>query len=114
VKDDRPYLLHIRESIRSIEQYTRGGRDEFFAERIIQDAVIRNLEVIGEAAKQLSEPTRLAEPSIPWKSIAGMRDVLIHHYFGVDLDTVWNVVEQNLGPLHAAVQKVLSERDICE
>lgn len=74
---------------------------------MIQDAVIRNLEVIGEAVKGLSESLRQANPDVPWKQVAGMRDVLIHHYFGVKLDTVWMVVIDHLPKLKQRVEELL-------
>lgn len=76
-----------------------GNRDEFFAKKIIQDAVIRNLEIIGEANKNLSETFRGDHPDIPLKQIAGLRYVLIHHYFGVELESIWLVVESRLSGL---------------
>lgn len=72
-----------------------------------QDAVIRKLEIIGEAVKQLSDATKRSRPEIPWKQIAGMRDQLTHHYFGVDLALVWRVVERDLPALKAAVTALL-------
>ncbi len=92
-RDPRAYLEHIRESIERIKSYTRSGRADFHASIVTQDAVIRNLEIIGEATKNLSEEIRAREPAVPWKAIAGMRDVLIHQYFGVDLNTVWITIE---------------------
>jgi uncharacterized protein with HEPN domain len=108
VKDDRVYLAHIRDAIGRIDAYTSGGRDRFFAETVVQDAVIRNLEVIGEAVKCLSDEARSACPDVPWKPIAGMRDVLIHHYFGVKLETVWQVVIEHLPPLRERVEQALA------
>jgi len=89
VKDERVYLGHIRDAVNDIEQYTSVGRDAFVAERMRHDAVIRKLEIIGEAVKQLSDATKDRRPEIPWKQIAGMRDRLTHDYFGVDLALVW-------------------------
>jgi uncharacterized protein with HEPN domain len=96
VKDERVYLLHAIEAIDAVLSYTEGGREEFFAERKTQDAVIRNIEVIGQAVKGISDDTRMLEPTVPWRQIAGMRDKLIHEYFGVDLNLVWDVVERDL------------------
>jgi uncharacterized protein with HEPN domain len=73
----------------------------------VQDAVIRNLEVIGEAVKGLSDELRTSNSDVPWKQIAGMRDVLIHHYFGVKLDTVWQVVAEHLPTLSECIRKLL-------
>ena len=114
MKDDRVYLLHIRDAVQRVQRYTADGREDFFADEKTRDAVIRNLEIIGEAAKQLSEPTRSQQADIPWKQISGMRDVLIHHYFGVKLDTVWEVVEKHLPPLAAAIDKLLSDLPTAE
>jgi uncharacterized protein with HEPN domain len=107
VKDDRVYLGHIRDAINDIEEYTSPGRDAFMAERMRQDAVIRKLEIIGEAVKQLSNSTKERRPDIPWKQIAGMRDRLTHGYFGVDLVLVWRVTERDLPVLKAAVIALL-------
>lgn len=96
---DEIYLRHIVDSIRRIQEYTKGGYDAFMASTLIQDAVVRNLEIIGEATKALSPSFRAAHPEIPWASMAGMRDVLIHGYMGVDLDIVWDVVANRLDPL---------------
>jgi len=84
--DDRVYLEHIRDAIERIKGYTREGREAFFSNAMQQDAVVRNLEIIGEATKRVRDATRAREPEVPWKSIEGMRDVLIHDYFGIDLE----------------------------
>lgn len=74
-KDDRLYLVHIVEALRKILRYTHGGRDDFLGDEMIQDAVYRNFLVIGEAAKRVSESTRALDPSVPWRGMAGLRDV---------------------------------------
>jgi uncharacterized protein with HEPN domain len=109
VKDQRIYLGHIRDAIRDIQAYTSLGHDTFLAERMRQDAVIRKLEIIGEAVKNLTESTRQRRAEIPWKQIAGMRDRLTHGYFGVDLELVWRVVERDLPALDAAVEVLLAD-----
>ena len=109
MKDDRVYLLHVLDAANRVSEYTREGRDYFFADRKTQDAVIRNLEVIGEATKGLSDPLRAAYPQVPWKQIAGMRDTLIHRYFGVNLDLVWEVVEKHLPEYKAKVEAILAD-----
>jgi uncharacterized protein with HEPN domain len=103
VKDERIYLGHIRDAISDIRAYASVGEGAFLADRMRQDAIIRKLEIIGEAVKRLSEETRAQRPEIPWKQIAGMRDRLTHAYFGVDLGLVWRVVEWDLQALEAAV-----------
>lgn len=86
---DRLYLESIRDCLERIAEYTEPGEAAFLASRLIQDGVIRNLEVIGEATKNLSEDLRASNPSTPWRQIAGMRDVLIHDYLKVNLSRVW-------------------------
>lgn len=109
MKDDRLYLIHILECITRIEAYTKGGRDAFIDSPMIQDAVIRNFEIIGEAVKHLSEPVKANHSDIPWRRIAGLRDILIHQYMGVDITTVWSVIEENLSDLKHAVIEIQSE-----
>jgi uncharacterized protein with HEPN domain len=108
MKDDRVYLLHILDSVGRILDYTRDGRDAFMADTKTQDAVIRNIEIIGEATKNLSDALKAAHTDIPWKQIAGMRDTLIHRYFGVKLDLVWQVVENDLPGFQARVAVILN------
>lgn len=109
MKDDRVYLLHVRDGLDRIFKYTRDGREAFFADTKTQDAVIRNLEIIGEAVKNLSQNYRDAHPDIAWKRIAGMRDLLIHHYFGVKLEIVWDVIEGELTEFQTAIERMLRE-----
>ena len=107
-RDERLYLTDIVEAIDRVVEYTSAGRDEFFANRMIQDAVVRNLEVVGEAVKGLSETTREAHTEIPWRKIAGTRDRVIHGYFNVSLKIVWEIVEQELPTLRRQVGALLT------
>jgi uncharacterized protein with HEPN domain len=109
LKSDRTYLQHILDCIDQINIYTKDGRTAFMSDRLIQDGVIRNLEIIGEATKQLSDEFCESHPQIPWSDMARFRDVLIHHYLGVDLKRVWNVVEFNLPVLKTAVEALLAQ-----
>ena len=114
MKDPRVYLAHILECIERIESYVAKGKDAFLAESIIQDAVIRNFEVIGEATKRIPDTYRQANPSIPWRSLAAFRDVLIHQYEGVNPLRVWHIVETDLQPLKAAIAALLPPLDQLE
>lgn len=107
MKDDRVYLEHIRDALNDIATYTDVGRDAFFDDRMRQDATLRKLQVIGQAVKNLSEKTKSRQPQIPWKQIAGMRDKVIHDYFGVNLEIVWAVIEKELPKLKNAVAALL-------
>lgn len=108
MKDDKLYLIHIVESIRRIESYARDGRAQFMRSSLTQDAIIRNFEIIGEAAKQVSPQLKQAHPDVPWRSVAGFRDVLIHQYTGVDLDEVWNIIERALPDLRRQIEHILT------
>jgi uncharacterized protein with HEPN domain len=113
-KDSRVYLAHILERIDRIVRYTPRGRDVFLADSLIQDAVVRNLEVIGEAAKRIPDDYRQLHPTIPWRSLAALRDVLIHQYEGVSLPEVWQVVEEHLPRLRTSIAALLPPLDQLE
>ena len=108
-KDPHVYLLHIRNALLSIEQYTKGGKKHFLADELTQDGVIYNLAVIGEAVKKLPKPLRTAYPTIPWKSVAGLRDIVIHDYDSTDIQKIWKIVERDLPPLRQTIERMLDE-----
>jgi uncharacterized protein with HEPN domain len=108
VNNDRLYLEHIRDALQDIGGYSSAGRDAFFRDRMRQDAILRKLEVIGQAVKNLSDDAKSRQPHIPWKQIAGMRDKVIHDYFGVNLEIVWAVVENELPKLKSAIDTLLN------
>lgn len=112
MSDDEVYLRHILECLERIEAYTAGGREDFMRSHMAQDATVRNLEVVGEATKRLSPEIRSAHPEIPWRNMAQMRDVLIHDYMGVDLEIVWEVVENRLRPLRYHLSTHLGPDDL--
>lgn len=108
-QDDKVYLLHIRDALERIQTYLQELDKAGFFERIlVQDGVIRQLEIIGEAVKRLSPELRKQHRNIPWKNIAGMRDKLIHDYFGVDLDAVWKTTQEDLPSLQVRVIEILA------
>lgn len=109
MKDDRTHLQVVLQRIQRIERYVQGGQTEFFHNELIQDAVILNFQVIGEAVKCLSIDVRQRYPDIPWRQIAGFRDVLIHNFMGISLTIVWNAVEQNLPELKRQIERILRE-----
>lgn len=96
-RGDAEFLANIKEAIHRVKTHITGMSYEAFSEDIkTQDVVVRNLEIIGEAAKNISEKLKQNYPHIPWKGLAGIRDKLIHHYFGVKLDIVWNIIAAEL------------------
>lgn len=105
MKEDVVYLTHILNCISDIQSYV-ATKDEFFHSKLIQDAVLRNLEVIGEATKNISPELRNKEKDIPWRDMAAFRDVLIHKYFGLDSDIIWNVVERDLPKIKPRLIKI--------
>ncbi len=107
MKDDRFYLQHIKQPIEQIDAY-RSTRDDFMQNPMMQDAIIRQLEIIGEATKMISSETRTKYPSLPWREMAGMRDKLIHAYFGVDLAAVWDTADSDLPPLARQIQEIIN------
>ena len=107
MKEAIPYLEHILDAIAAIEEYTAEGAAVFLSDRKTQDAVIRNLEIIGEATRNVPASFRAAYPDIPWQQAAALRNVLIHKYFGVDLSIVWGMVEKELPSLKKEMQQLI-------
>lgn len=109
-RDYSVYLEDILGAISKIRRYTSGlSRDAFAADEKTLDAVIRNLEVIGEAVKQLPPDLRTREPGTDWQKIAGLRDLLIHQYFGIDVDILWDIIQHKLTTLHVSASALPQE-----
>jgi uncharacterized protein with HEPN domain len=109
-KDPNIFLTHILESIEWIEKEIKNPSKEKFIKNIpSQDIVIRRLEIIGEATKNLPGDFKEKYPDIPWKKISGLRDKLIHGYFGIDLELIWEIVKKDLPLFKQEVRKILKE-----
>lgn len=109
MRSDRVYIDNISQCIHRIETYTVDGHEAFISNSMIQDAVIRNFEIIGESTKQLSQSFKDQYPEIQWRRIAGFRDVLIHDYMLVDLEEVWGIVENYLPDFKQQIQIIKSQ-----
>ena len=105
---DRVLLAHMGECIERIREYTAGDRSRFEVSRLVQDAVIRNLQTLTESSQRLSDELKATEPQVPWRELAGFRNVIVHGYLGVDVAAVWLVVDQDLPPLAAAVARMVA------
>jgi len=103
MKDDDVNLQHILECIARIERYTAGGRSEFLASTLTQDGVIRNLQTLGQSVLKLSDACKSSHPEVDWRSIIGLRNVLVHDYLGVSVNRIWEIVERDLPSLKANV-----------
>lgn len=109
MKDARIYLIHIRECLTRIEHYTQSGYQDFMKNTLIQDAVLRNLEVMGESIKQLPEGWKASQPDIEWVKIGDFRNLLAHEYLRIDLDVIWTIIENNLPGLEEAIDSICHE-----
>jgi uncharacterized protein with HEPN domain len=106
-KDDNIYLESILENIHKIEKYSAGmSKDEFYSNELVQDAVIRNIEIIGEASKKISPEFKKTYYEIAWKEMAGIRDKLIHDYLGVDIDVIWKTIQEDIPFLKSQLSKI--------
>lgn len=105
---DRVLLAHMHDCLARISEYTGHEQDRFMRSRLVQDAVIRNLQTVAESSRRLSGEIKATEAQIPWRELSGFRNVIVHDYLGIDLDAVWLVIAQDLPPLSEAVNRMLS------
>lgn len=113
MKDDSFYLNHIVNCIAKIQENTAQGYEEFRASHTLQDAVLRNLQVLAESTQRLSDTAKAAEPDIEWSEIGAYRNVLVHDYLGIDLDAVWDITQKDLPKLAKAVKAILLRLSGC-
>ena len=104
---DLVYLRHMMECFRRIDENVWSGKQRFVESHTLQDAVLRNLQTLGESAQRLSEGAKGARPEIEWRRIGSFRNVLVHNYLGVDLDIVWNIVQRDIPALRRAITSML-------
>ena len=108
--DQSAFLNHILDAITKIEKYIQNIDEESFIKNdLVQDGVIRQIEIIGETVKRLSNDLKSQSPNIPWQDIAGMRDKLIHDYFGVDIDTVWLTAKKDIPQLKEEIKRIIEK-----
>jgi uncharacterized protein with HEPN domain len=107
MKDDTVFLRHISEMIRRIEENARDGKDAFMASHTLQDAVLRNLQTMSESTQRLSEDLKATRPDVEWAKIAAFRNVLVHGYLGIDLERIWDIVQNDVPKLKTAIVEML-------
>jgi uncharacterized protein with HEPN domain len=108
VKDDQLYLIHVRESIGRIEEYTAEGREAFFADTRTQVAVLRNLQTLAESTQRLSLDLKAAHPEVDWRGISGFHNILVHDYLGINLVRVWEILERDLPLLKRQIETLFT------
>lgn len=109
MRDDRQRLLDIQEAVERIEKYAVLGRTTFDQDELIQTWVIHHLQIIGEACRALSPALKDQYPAVPWSKITGMRNILVHLYFGIDEEVVWSVIENDLPSLKHNIELILNQ-----
>jgi uncharacterized protein with HEPN domain len=98
-KDDAVYVEHMLSCINKILEYIGNDKEAFYQSTLVQDAVLRNLQIMAESSQRMSDDLKTLFPMIPWREISGLRNILVHDYLGIDCDAIWSVVEQDLPEL---------------
>jgi uncharacterized protein with HEPN domain len=109
VKDDLVYVEHVLDCIARIETYTGGDKSVFLESTLVQDAVLRNLQIMAESTQHLSEAIRQKHPEVGWRGLAGFRNVLAHGYLGLDAQRIWELVETRFAALRASMERIRAE-----
>lgn len=109
MRSDKERLIDVLEAIERIEKYSRQGKLLFDDEELIQNWILHHLQIIGEALSKISPNTKDENPEIPWKKIKGMRNILVHDYFGIDTEIVWNVIENELPNLKIEIRSLIKK-----
>ncbi len=109
---DKIYVEHMLECIERVERFTGNEKNRFMESELVQDAVVRNLQTMAESSQRLSDEIKDTQPQIDWRAIAGFRNVLAHDYLGLDLETIWLVIENEFSPLQEAL-KTMQGYDEC-
>jgi uncharacterized protein with HEPN domain len=109
MRNDRERLLDIKEAIENIKKYASHGKDAFINEELVQVWILHHIQILGEAAARLSDEFQECHHDIPWYKIIGMRNILVHDYFGIDIEAVWSVVNNDLPVLYNQVKTLLNE-----
>ncbi len=107
ISRDNLYLIHIRECLARVAEYTPGGRDEFMEDTKTQDAVLRNLQTMGESTQRLSDSLKAGYPQVDWQELSAFRNILVHNYMGMDLAQVWQIIMDDLPPFEQQINLML-------
>ena len=109
MKDELVYVEHVLACIGRVETYTGGNKSDFFGSTLVQDAVVRNLEVMAESTQRLSDEIKNRHPDVDWRGLAGFRNVLAHGYLGLDTQRIWELIESRLTPLKSNMERIRAE-----
>ena len=112
INRDNLYLIHIRECLSRVTEYTTGGRDQFMDDTRTQDAVLRNLQIMGESTQRLSDALKAGCPQVEWSELAAFRNILVHNYMGMDLAEIWQIIQDDLPAFKQQIDAMLQGLNI--